>query len=141
MRPAKVGLHWEVAFLDGNHRTPGEGELTPCARCSRRLVTLPSPTAPAHWSAPLSAHRVDPTANIHQVAVTQIRALLHHRSHPGEIPIFVFDAGYDAIQLAQLLGDLPVGLLVRLRSNRCFYAKPAPRIRPYACNSSRTASP
>jgi hypothetical protein len=77
------------------------------------------------WSAPLSAHQVDPTANIHQVAVTQIRALLHHRSHPGEIPIFVFDAGYDAIQLAQLLGDLPVGLLVRLRSNRCFYAKPA----------------
>jgi hypothetical protein len=78
------------------------------------------------WSAPLSAHRVDPTANIHQVAVTQIRALLHQRSHPGEIPVFVFDAGYDAIQLAQLLGDLPAGLLVRLRSNRCFYAKPAP---------------
>jgi hypothetical protein len=78
------------------------------------------------WSAPLSAQRVDPTANIHQVAAAQIRALLHRRSHPSEIPIFVFDAGYDAIQLAQLLGDLPIGLLVRLRSNRCLFAKPAP---------------
>jgi len=70
---------------------------------------------------------VDPTANVHQVAATQIRAFLQRRSHPAEIPIFVFDAGYDAIQLAQLLGNLPIGLLVRLRSNRCLYAKPAPR--------------
>lgn len=43
------------------------------------------------------------------------------------MPIFVFDAGYDAAQLAQLLGELPLGLLVRLRSNRCFYAKPTER--------------
>lgn len=69
---------------------------------------------------------MDPTDNVHQVAASQIRALLHGRPHPGKVPIFVFDAGYDAIQLAQLLGGLPIGLLVRLRSNRCFYATPSP---------------
>ncbi len=77
------------------------------------------------WSAPLSAQRVEPTENMHHIAANQIRALLQRRPHDGEMPIFVFDAGYDAIQLAQLLGDLPIGVLVRLRSNRCFYAKPA----------------
>lgn len=76
------------------------------------------------WSAPLSAQRVEPTDNVHQVAAQQIRRLRKLRLHQDELPIFVFDAGYDAVQLAQLLGDLPIGLLVRLRSNRCFYAKP-----------------
>jgi hypothetical protein len=76
------------------------------------------------WCAPHSAHRVEPTDNMHQVAATQIRAALELRPHDEEIPIFVFDAGYDAIQLAQLLEGLPIGLLVRLKSNRCFYAKP-----------------
>ena len=69
---------------------------------------------------------MDPIDNLHQVAATQIRAVLQRLPHPGQTPIFVFDAGYDAVQLAQLLGDLPIGLLVRLRSNRCFYAKPTP---------------
>jgi hypothetical protein len=77
------------------------------------------------WSAPLSAQRVEPTDNIHQVAARQIREVLKRRPQQVDLPIFVFDAGYDAVQLAQLLGDLPIGLLVRLRSNRCFYAKPA----------------
>ncbi len=79
------------------------------------------------WSAPLSAQRVNPANNLHQVAASQIRALLKRRLQSGEVPVFVFDAGYDAIQLAQLLGDLPLGLLVRLRSNRCFYAEPDER--------------
>lgn len=78
------------------------------------------------WSAPLSAKRVEPTDNMHHIAAKQIRALLQRRPHDGKVPLFVFDAGYDAIQLAQLLGDLPIGMLVRLRSNRCFYANPEP---------------
>ena len=77
------------------------------------------------WCAPLAAQRVEPTDNVQQVAATQIRALLQRHSAKGEVPIFVFDAGYDAIQLAQLLDELPIALLVRLKSNRCFYAKPA----------------
>ncbi len=66
------------------------------------------------WSAPLSAQRVEPTDNVQQVAATQIRALLKRRPQHTALPIFVFDAGYDAVQLAQLLGNEPLGLLVRL---------------------------
>ncbi len=78
------------------------------------------------WCAPLSAHRVEPTDNVQQDAAIQIRALLKGRPQQTALPIFVFDAGYDAVQLAQILGDETLGLLVRLRSNRCFYATPAP---------------
>ena len=46
------------------------------------------------------------------------------------LPLFVFDAGYDAVQLAQALGlaqgVTPAAILVRLRSGRCFYADPPP---------------
>ena len=42
----------------------------------------------------------------------------------GGRPIFTFDAGYDPIQLSLALADQPVGLLVRLRAGRCFYADP-----------------
>ena len=62
---------------------------------------------------------------MHEVAATQIRALLKRRPAHEKLPLFVFDAGYDAIQLAQLLDELPIAVLVRLKSNRCFYAKPA----------------
>jgi hypothetical protein len=79
------------------------------------------------WSAPLSAQRLEPADNLQQVAAKQIRALLTRRPHLGEVPIFVFDAGYDAVQLAQLLSNETIGLLVRLRSNRCFYAEPDER--------------
>lgn len=78
------------------------------------------------WRAPLAAQRVEPMDNMHQVAAQQIRALLNRRPHPADLPVFVFDAGYDAVQLTQLLGDEPLGLLVRLKSNRCFYATPDP---------------
>lgn len=57
------------------------------------------------WSAPLSAYRVEPTDNVQQMAATQIRALLKRRPQHTALPIFVFDAGYDAVQLAQILGD------------------------------------
>src|SRR5262249_34571729 len=37
---------------------------------------------------------------------------------------FLFDAGYDPVQLTQALGDTTAAILVRLRSGRCFYADP-----------------
>lgn len=72
------------------------------------------------WSAPVSVQRLEPNDNMQEVAAHQIRALLTLRANHKDIPIFVFDAGYDPVQLAQLLNDQPLALLVRLRSNRCF---------------------
>ena len=47
------------------------------------------------------------------------------------VPLFVFDAGYDPEALARELAELDgqqVAVLVRLRSDRCFYADPPPAV-------------
>jgi hypothetical protein len=62
-----------------------------------------------------------------QHAAHQVRALLGRLPAGGPVPWFVFDAGYDSAQLSLDLADLPVVVLVRLRSDRCFYADPPPR--------------
>ena len=80
------------------------------------------------WTAPLDVRRVRPDENANAVAVAQIARLLP-RLPDGPVPLFVFDAGYDAVALQQGLGDRRVALLVRLRSGRCFYGDP-PAARP-----------
>ncbi len=82
------------------------------------------------WTAPLSVERVPPGANMNEVAVAQIQRVVARRPAADRLPLFVFDAGYDAVQLAQGLalaqGGTRVAILVRLRSGRCFYADPPP---------------
>ena len=80
----------------------------------------------ASWTAPVDARRVHPTENANAVAVQQIRALVRRQSAVGAVPLFVFDGGYDSVQLTQGLAEPPVAILVRLRSDRCFYADPPP---------------
>jgi hypothetical protein len=43
--------------------------------------------------------------------------------------LFVFDGGYDSAQLTLDLAEERVAVLVRLRSDRCFYADPPPAAR------------
>lgn len=94
------------------------------------LVHLPSRCS--SWTAPLRVRRVRPGENLNLVAAQQIRSWLdqHRRQAPpasgpaSERPIFSFDAGYDAVQLSLALSGQPIGLLVRLRAGRCFYADP-----------------
>jgi hypothetical protein len=81
------------------------------------------------WTAPLDVRRVPLSANSHTVAVAQIRDLLGRLPPDGQVPLCVFDAGYDPETLARELGDVDgerVAVLVRLRSGRCFYADPPP---------------
>jgi hypothetical protein len=89
------------------------------------LVQLP--TRCSSWTAPLRVRRLIPGENVNVVAAEQIRSW--QRQAPGAapgvpMPIFSFDAGYDAVQLSLALADEPIGLLVRLRAGRCFYAEP-----------------
>ena len=79
------------------------------------------------WTAPVDARRLHPLDDTDQTATGQVRALLARLPAGGPLPWFVFDAGYDSAQLSLDLADLPVGVLVRLRSDRCFYADPPPR--------------
>jgi hypothetical protein len=81
------------------------------------------------WTAPVDARRLHPRDNHNQVAVAQIRALLDRLPASGQVPLFVFDAGYDPTGLALGLAEAPAAILVRLRSGRCFYADPPPRAR------------
>jgi PAS domain-containing protein len=76
------------------------------------------------WTAPLRVRRLRPQENSNVVAAEQIAAFLPHLRVADPLPWFLFDAGYDPVQLSQALGDTPAAILVRLRSGRCFYADP-----------------
>ena len=80
------------------------------------------------WTAPLDVKRVHPTENANAVAVEQIKRLVECLPGGSEPPLFVFDAGYDSAALTQGLADTAAAVLVRLRSDRCFYADPTPGV-------------
>jgi hypothetical protein len=81
------------------------------------------------WTAPVDAARLHPLDDTDQTAAAQVHALLGRLPASGAVPLFVFDAGYDSAQLSLDLADAPAAVLVRLRSDRCFYADP-PRAHP-----------
>jgi hypothetical protein len=76
------------------------------------------------WTAPVDAARLHPLDDTDQTAAGQVLARL---PADGRVPLFVFDGGYDSAQLTLDLDGLPAAVLVRLRSDRCFYADPPPR--------------
>jgi hypothetical protein len=79
------------------------------------------------WVAPMDVMRVQPKQNANEVAAEQVKGLLHRLpERKEEAPLFVFDAGYDPVQLQQGLEGCRVQILVRLRAGRCFYADPPP---------------
>ncbi len=78
------------------------------------------------WTAPVDARRLHPLDDTGQTAAAQVRALLARLPTSTQPPLVVFDAGYDSAQLSLDLAEAPVAVLVRLRSDRCFYADPPP---------------
>lgn len=88
------------------------------------------------WVAPVEVQRVHPTEDENAVAAKQVRALLERRPRrsadpPSAPPLFVFDAEYNPVRLQRDLEGSEVQLLVRLHSNRVFYADPeTPEKRP-----------
>jgi hypothetical protein len=77
------------------------------------------------WVAPADARRVRPEEDANQVAVAQVKELLRRQpATRGAIPLFVFDAGYDPVKLQRGLEGHRAHVLVRLHSNRAFYADP-----------------
>jgi hypothetical protein len=81
------------------------------------------------WTAPVDARRLHPLDDTDQTAAGQIRALVSRLDTGGRVPLFVFDGGYDSAQLTLDLAGAGVAVLVRLRSDRCFYADPPPQAR------------
>ena len=76
------------------------------------------------WVSPLDARRVRPEEDANDVAVEQVKDLLGRLPRRGAPPLFVFDAGYDPVKLQRGLAGQRAHVLVRLHSNRAFYAVP-----------------
>jgi hypothetical protein len=67
------------------------------------------------WTAPLDVLRLDPhpqTPGANQVAAGQIRALLARLGDTEPVPWFVFDGGYDPVQLTVALADQRAQILL-----------------------------
>ena len=85
------------------------------------------------WTAPLDAQRLAPGDDAATVTATQLRRIVTDlidagQWRPGDPDIMVVaDAGYDGPRLSFLLGDLPVGVLVRMRSDRVLRRPTPPR--------------
>ncbi len=78
------------------------------------------------WVAPADARRVSLEEDADLVASGQVRGLLRRLPEHSFDPLFVFDAGYDPVQLQLELESLPVQILIRLHSDRVFYSDPDP---------------
>ncbi|GAA4981688.1 hypothetical protein GCM10025734_02270 [Kitasatospora paranensis] len=79
------------------------------------------------WTALLDAQRLEPGADSAAVTAAQLREVLRcvfNAGHwkLGDPPVLIVaDAGYDGPRLAWLLRDLPVRIVVRMRSDRVFF--------------------
>src|ERR1039458_7865403 len=83
--------------------------------------------APDSWTAPLDVVRVKPSMDATTATIAQGRRLVDLLPCDGEIPMFVFDAGYDPIALTHGLEDTRAQVLVRIRSDRVFHPDPNER--------------
>jgi hypothetical protein len=86
--------------------------------------------APDSWTAPLDAQRISPGADTTKATIDQVRRLVGLLPSTAEVPMFVFDAGYDPIALSHGLAGTRAQVLVRTRSDRVFHPDPdkaAPR--------------
>src|SRR5665213_757459 len=74
------------------------------------------------WTAPVDVSRIPPTKDATSATVDQLRRLVGLLPGDGEVPMFVFDAGYDPIAIGHDLGDARLEVLCRIRDDRVFFA-------------------
>jgi hypothetical protein len=120
----------ERLFCHTYGRGKGQAQMIPGWPYSFVAALEPGRTS---WTAVLDVVRLRPSDDATEVTAAQIRAVigrLQAAGHwvEGDPPVLVvLDAGYDVTRLAWLLGDLPVQVLGRLRSDRVFYRPALPR--------------
>jgi hypothetical protein len=121
---ADVGMQYAERGPDSTGRArPGWSLQWMC-----RVGEVSGTGARTSWAAPLDVRRVASHEMASEVAAVQVGQVWDRLSEPvrRQGVLFLYDAGYDVISLTQ---QLPAGaqLLGRLRSNRVFYGRPAPR--------------
>ncbi len=91
-------------------------------------------TGRTSWTALLDAIRLAPGADVAAATTAQIHEVVERlvaagQWRPGDPEILVvLDAGYDAPRIAHLLGELPVEILGRMRSDRVLRRAVPPRV-------------
>ncbi len=83
--------------------------------------------APDSWTAPVDVSRIPPTEDETDATIAQLRRLIALLPVEREVPLFVFDAGYDPIAIGHDLADERCEILCRVRDDRVFYADAPPR--------------
>ncbi len=96
--------------------------------------------APDSWTAPLDVMRIKPDMDVSTATVEQVKRLVGLLPDDGDVPMFVFDAGYDPIAISHGLAGTRAQALVRIRSDRVFHPDPAPRL-PGAMGRPRRHGP
>jgi hypothetical protein len=118
----------ERLFCHTYGRGKGQAQMIPGWPYSFVAALEPGRTS---WTAILDAQRLGPDDEDTAVAAAQLRGVVQRliaagHWHEGDPEIWIVgDSGYDGPRLAFLLADLPVRVLVRLRSDRVM-AFPAP---------------
>jgi hypothetical protein len=111
-------------------RGKGQAQMIPGWPYSFVAALEPGRTS---WTAILDAVRLGPDDEDTTVAAQQLRGVVEQliaagHWHEGDPEIWIIgDTGYDGPRLAFLLADLPVQILVRLRSDRVLAFPPSPR--------------
>lgn len=82
---------------------------------------------PDSWTAPCDTMRIPPTANTTNATIDQVSRLVHALPADREVPMFVFDAGYDPIAIGHELADMTCEVLCRIRDDRVFHTDPPER--------------
>lgn len=122
----------ERLFCHTYGRGKGQAQMIPGWPYSFVAALEPGRTS---WTALLDVVRLRPEHDHTDLAATQLRTVVEAlitagHWHEGDPEIWIIgDAGYDGARLAFLLADLPVQILVRLRSDRVL-ALPAPPRQP-----------
>jgi hypothetical protein len=83
--------------------------------------------APDSWIAPVDALRISPTMDSGSASIDQVKRLVGLLPADREVPLFVFDAGYDGVALGHGLADTRAEVLVRIASTRVFHPDPEAR--------------
>jgi hypothetical protein len=81
------------------------------------------------WTAPLDMARIPPAHDAATATAEQIRRLVRLLPDNAEVPLFVFDAGYNPIAIGHDLAEARCECMTRIRDDRVFYADPPPRAR------------
>lgn len=106
-------------------RGRGQAQMIPGWPYSFVAALEPGATS---WTTILDVTRLGPSDESTVVTATQLRGVIERlitagQWQPGDPEILIVgDAGYDGPRLAWLLGDLPVIVVVRVRSDRVFHA-------------------